>query len=505
MALKDIEHVVVVMMENRSFDNLLGWLYDNQTNPPPFNLPPQPVPTYAGLKANTYFNELNGRRLPVSRPPTAWPPANNPNVVPTPDPHEEFVYVTEQLFGTQTPAPGATPDMSGFLANYATTPAGEANAPQILQTFGPAEANVLNDLARNFAVCDFWFASVPSQTWPNRAFVHAGSSDGHVNNNNYEPYDIPTIFNVLESQGKSWGVFHDTTFIPSLTLGQFFPQLAMHDDHFFKYGTFKQLCGVAATADPGKKLPSYSFVEPRFTPELGFMAIDYPADYHPPHNICRGEQFLADVYNAVRTSPYRDKILLVITFDEHGGCYDHVPPPGGAAAPLPKPVSNDGTFDFSRFGVRVPAIVVSSYVQPGTVFRAPAGGPPFDHTSILATLRDWLNLDADPQHPFLPSPRIQKAPTLDLVLTVDDLGKRPDWPEICANCTIGDDDKTLANPLSQLQTSLLAAAVRQNSDNPADAATQAQLTQVKGLVTYADALNFMHPDAPGATGAGMVA
>lgn len=196
-----------------------------------------------------------------------------------------------------------------------------------MQTFGPTDANVLNDLAQNFAVCDHWYASVPSQTWPNRAFVHTGSSDGHLNNDNYELYDIPTIFNVLESQGKTWGVFHDTTLIPSLTLTQFFPRLTLHDGCFHKYDIFKQMCGVAATAAPAQKLPQYSFVEPRFTPELGLFAIDYPADYHPPHNICRGEQFLADVYQAVKNSPYRDKILLVITFDEHGGCYDHVPPP----------------------------------------------------------------------------------------------------------------------------------------------------------------------------------
>jgi phospholipase C len=95
--------------------------------------------------------------------------------------------------------------MSGFLLDYSAPDAGGSNAAQIMQTFGPAEANVLNDLARNFAVCDQWYSSVPTQTWPNRGFVHAGSSDGHINNDNYEPYDIPTIFNVLESQGKSWG------------------------------------------------------------------------------------------------------------------------------------------------------------------------------------------------------------------------------------------------------------------------------------------------------------
>ena len=496
MALNNIEHIVVVMMENRSFDNLLGWLYDDQTNPPPFNFPDQQPTTFAGLKPNTYYNELNGNRVYASHPPTAWPPANNPNVVPTPDPHEEFQFVTLQLFGTTSPGPAAVADMSGFLQDYSAPDAGGASAAQIMQTFGPAEANVINDLARNFAVCDQWYASVPSQTWPNRAFVHSGSSDGHVNNDDYEPYDIPTIFNVLESQGKTWGVFHDTTFLPSLTLSQFMPQLIMHDDHFFKYDDFKKLCAVADTSAT-QKLPQYSFVEPRFSPELGLFAIDYPADYHPPHNVCRGEQFLADVYQAVQTSPYRDKILLVITFDEHGGCYDHVPPPTGSAPPAPKPVSNDGTFNFSRFGVRVPAILISSYIRPGTVFRAPPGSPPFDHTSLLATLRDWLSLTGDPKNPFLPSPRIQTAPTLAAVLTLDDTNKNTNWPAIAANCTIGGDDQSLQTPLSGLQQSLIAAAVRRNSATPTDPTVVAQSTQqAKSLKTYADAINFMHPDAP---------
>ena len=497
MALKDIEHIVVVMMENRSFDNLLGWLYD-ENNRPAFNIPDQQPPTFEGLKPNIYYNELNGKRIYASHPPTAWPPANNPNVVPTPDPHEEFQYATVQIFGTATPAPNAQADMSGFLSDYSAPDAGGPDgAGQIMQSFGPADANVINDLARNFAVCDHWYASVPSETWPNRAFVHTGSSDGHLNNDDYELYDIPTIFNVLESQGKSWAVFHDTTLIPSLTLTQFSPQLLVHDGNFFKYDTFKKLCAATATSPTAQRLPQYSFVEPRFTPELGLFEIDYPEDYHPPHNICRGEQFLADVYQAVSSSPYRDKILLVITFDEHGGCYDHVPPPTGAAPPAPKSVSNDGTFDFARFGVRVPAIIVSSYVRPGTVFRAPPGSAPFDHTSVLATLRDWLNLDADPNNPFLPSPRIQSAPTLDCVLTFDDTNKNTNWPNITANCTIGDDDKSLGIPLNGLQKSLIAAAVRQKSGTPNDPDVAAQATQqAKALKTYADAIKFMHPDAP---------
>lgn len=497
MALENIEHVVVVMMENRSFDNLLGWLYDNLTDPPRFNIPDQVSPTFDGLRAMTHSNQLNGATVFAGRPPTAWPPANNPSVVPSPDPHEGFPYVNAQLFGTTNPAPGAVADMSGFLLDYSAPDAGGGNAAQIMQTFGPTEANVLNDLARNFAVCDQWYSSVPTQTWPNRGFVHTGSSDGHINNDNFEPYDIPTIFNVLESQGKSWGVYHNTTFIPSLTLAQFFPRLIPHVEKIQRYETFKNLCAAPSTATPAQKLPQYSFVEPRFTPELGLFAIDFPADYHPPHNICRGERFLADVYEAVRSSPYRDAILLVITFDEHGGCYDHVPPPTGAAPPDPSPQSRDGTFDFSRFGVRVPTIVVSSYVRPGTVFRAPQGHAPYDHTSILATVRDWLTLDADAHNPFLTSPRIKNAPSLDAVLSLDDNNKNANWPSITAVCSIGDDDQSLQTPLNSLQHSLIAAAARQHTPTPTDQATVMQsAVRAKSLRTYEAALNFLHPDAP---------
>jgi phospholipase C len=152
MALNNIEHLVVVMMENRSFDNLLGWLYDDLSNPPSFNLPTQPSPTFEGLRPNTFSNVLNGNRVYATHPPTAWPPANNPNAVPTPDPHEEFPFVNLQLFGTASPAAGVVADMSGFLLDYSAPDAGGASAAQIMQTFGPADANVLNDLARNFAV-----------------------------------------------------------------------------------------------------------------------------------------------------------------------------------------------------------------------------------------------------------------------------------------------------------------------------------------------------------------
>lgn len=507
MGMENIEHVVVAMMENRSFDNLLGWLYDNTTDPPAFNIPSQSPSTFDGLVAGAYSNALDGSPIYASRPPTGWPPAGNPAVVPTPDPHEEFDHIAHQIFGSVSPSVGAKPNMSGFLADYALTGAGPTAAGQIMQSFGAPEANVINGLARNFAVCDRWFASVPAQTWPNRGFVHAGSSDGHINNDDYELYDIPTIFNVLERQGKSWGVFSDTTLIPSLTLGQFLPQLLPHADRFHQYKMFKALCQGQPTAPPARRLPMYSFVEPRFVTELGLFNIDYPSDYHPPHDVSRGEIFLADVYRAVRTSPYRDKILLVITFDEHGGCYDHVPPPGGAAPPQPWPASRDEQFDFSRFGVRVPAIVISSYVRPGTVFRAASNEAPYDHTSILATLRDWLKLDGNPTNPFLPSPRIKAAPTLDRVLTLNETDKNADWPDVIPQRAPGSADTSFQTPLNDVQRSLLATALRvhrrQTFMVAPVAATNAPVVagpnaaaQAKALATYEDAFRFLHPETP---------
>src|SRR6266853_1194493 len=114
MGMENIEHFVVVMFENRSFDNLLGWLYDNESDPPKFNIPPQTPPTFEGLKENTYFNFINpssSEKVFASRQTTSWPSCANANQVPTPDPHEEFEHVTFQIFGTQSPSPEDIADM----------------------------------------------------------------------------------------------------------------------------------------------------------------------------------------------------------------------------------------------------------------------------------------------------------------------------------------------------------------------------------------------------------
>jgi phospholipase C len=481
--LANIDHVVVVMLENRSFDNLLGWLYE-PARPPRWNYPPKTPADFAGLAYGSYSNRLTvaSQPVPVSHPPTAWSTSPNPYVIPTPDPNETFDNVTTQLFGTPTPPPGAMPTMDGFLQDYATAKGVPSDAaPQIMETFGPNDANVINDLARAFAVSDRWFASVPSQTWPNRGFVHTGSSDGHLNNDDYELYDIPTVFNALEAAGKSWGVFHDTVYLPSLTLGQFMPRLLPHDDGFHPLREFKRRCRAAVSADPAKKLPQYSFVEPRFQAELGWFRVHYPNDYHPPHDVSRGEAFLAEVYGAVRASPCRDRILLIITFDEHGGCYDHVPPPDGSVTPDPGGVSRDGSFKFNRFGVRVPTIVVSSYVQPGTVFRS-AGEVPFDHASILATIRDWLGLGT-----LLTSPRIAQAPTLAGLFSP---APNADWPDIRPTRQPPGEDTSLETPLSDIQKAVVASHIRYQARMPGHPTAVAE---AKSQETYRDALRATAP------------
>ncbi|MCB9155891.1 MAG: phosphoesterase [Caldilineaceae bacterium] len=498
--MRQIEHVVVLFLENRSFDNLLGWLYTDQNNQPAHNIPPQPTPVYEGLESGKYFNtrgDGSGARVEAARATTGWPPINNPFMVPTPEPGEQFENITRQIFGAAEPAPGQAANMSGFLADYATL-ADPAIAAQIMQCYSPEQVPVISHLARNFAVCDHWFASAPCQTWPNRSFVHCGSSDGYINNDIYEPYGIDTIFNVLQEQGISWGVFSDTIYTPALTRIQF-DHLWRFEGNFKSFEQFQALCRAPANAEPEAKLPAYSFIEPRFATEWTPQKTYYGNDFHCTNNIAFGEYFLAQVYQTVRSSLYRDKILLIITFDEHGGCYDHVPPPTGAIAPQPSPISRDKRFHFDRFGVRVPAIVVSSYVKPGTVFRAEAGQPPYDHTSILATLREWKQLDADPEHPFLPSPRIAAAPTVWPVLTLDEASRRRDWPEVNANSLVDTDDMLDAHPINDLQMSLLAGEQAMRSGRSHIGA--AGVTKLRTAVhTHADLRThrsrFAHPERP---------
>ena len=402
-----IKHLIVVMMENRSFDHLLGFLYADVNNIPPINIPTPPPggkTTFDGLvqpnPTSDYWNPSNADYFsgedPIKVFATRGTTGAQPFLAPDHDPHEEFDNITAQIFGPKTST--RTERMRGFLVDYVTTDPGHPEkANQLMECYSPEQVSVISQLARNYAVSDRWFCSTPNQTLPNRAFVHAGTSMGRVSNKPDPLYDAETIFEVLEDTGHRWKVYNDTILMSLARLQ--FPQLwdPLLQPHFRGMGEFEEDCRDGT-------LPEYSFVEPSFQIE--------PNDEHPPHDVSLGEQFLLRVWKAVSGGKEWESTLLLITFDEHGGCYDHVEPP--PAVP-PDAASNPGEegFRFDRYGVRVPTVLISPYIEAGTVFRSPSDVP-YDHTSILATIRDWLQIPAEK---MLSSARVEKAPRFGNVLT----------------------------------------------------------------------------------------
>ncbi len=205
---------------------------------------------------------------------------------------------------------------------------------------------------------------------PNRAFVSAATSQGSMDDK-AKKFTVPSIFGTLGQHGIGWSVFgYDAQ---PLTRLNFPDTLAADDSHFGLFADFLQ----AASAG---RLPAYTFLEPSWESTGNSQ--------HPNYDVALGEQLIHDVYRALRDGPGWNQTLLVLTYDEHGGCYDHVPPPIGAMPPDPS--SGEFGFDFGRFGVRVPTVLVSPWIDAGSVFRVPAGSTPLDHTSILKTVeRRW--------------------------------------------------------------------------------------------------------------------
>lgn len=422
-ALAQIKHVVVLMMENRSFDNLLGKLYPRSE-------------IFDGLSGGEFNLDSAGNRVLVNN--LAGTGADV-MTTPNPNPGESWADINEQLFGRRdAPASDSMPDMSGFVRNYLSQsrrPRDRYDPKRIMHHFTPEQVPVISQLARQFAVSDRWFASAPTQTWPNRFFLHCATANGYENNlPAHFPYKMTSIFDRLHAKDPTngWRIYSND--IPhALTLANLWKQRR----HFSRFSTFLEHARQGA-------LPSYAFIEPDYFPFLGSQS-----DEHPPTSVAAGEGLIASVYNALRQGPAWTSTLLVILFDEHGGCYDHVPPP----LALPPSGSATSPFNFDRFGVRVPAVFVSPYIQPGQVLR-PAGVTPFDHTSVIATLRKRFDLG-----PPL-TDRDAAAPSFEAVLNLSEptnLGpERIEAPPVerRARSASAQDATADQSPLTDLQESL---------------------------------------------------
>ena len=395
--MRKVEHVVVLMLENRAFDGMLGHLYRksdafdglNGDESNPWHKPDGSVERVA---------IWNHRGMP---PETAW--------IPDPDPGELFDDINMQIFGLAG-ARGNEPTMDGFVDNYMRQPraARPADPRSVMHAFAPEQVPVVSGLARAFGVSDRWHASAPCQTWPNRFFAHTGTAGGWVNNERSRfpyrmPRFMPSVFRRLGAKGCSWKIyFHDV------------PQAATLFDLWVKIPTHFRLFEAEFDQDArAGRLPNYSFIEPRYYPSrlLNLM----PNDQHPPHDVVYGEQLIAAVYNAVRNAPTWDRTLLIVTYDEHGGCFDHVPPPAAVSPGGRYP----DAFAFDRYGVRVPTVVISPHIPPGSIVRpapSPDGGPayPFDHASIVATLHKLFDLGP------APTARVAAAPDLLSALTLEE-------------------------------------------------------------------------------------
>jgi phospholipase C len=437
-----LDHVVVLMFENRSFDNLLGRLYQ-----------PGEVPSFEGVTGRELSNPIPAWAAdPDGRTAVPYGVAARLDL-PSPDSGEEYQHVNTQLFGIIDPLSNRgkpaslmtapynappdsrlTPPMDGFVADYISTleatlgrmPRYEEYA-QIMTGYTAEQMPVVSALARGFATFDHWFADVPSQTFPNRSFFHAATSSGFLDD--AEPADgfpllnsAETIFERLEARGLSWRVYCDPPSHISVTgLIHARRLLERFDTNFFSTDQF------AEDAAAGR-LPAYSFIEPNLLyghndmhPGFDRTYPDVPFD--PPSSMIAGEGLLARIYDQVRSaaSPSGSNAwntLLLITFDEAGGTYDHVPPP---LAPPPDPAAPAGRFGFrfDRAGVRVPAIAISAWAPERTVVTED-----HLHTSLIRTLRDRWQLG-----PPLTA-RDAAARSLAPVLTLDTPRDPASWPDV---------------------------------------------------------------------------
>ena len=371
---------------------------------------------------------------------------------PNPDPGEEHQHTNTQLFNVldelnrfkdaekmvapfNAPAAGQEPTMDGFVTDYINFFTAEMGRQptyeeyrQIMTGYTPEQVPVISGIARGFGVFDHWFSEVPSQTMTNRSFWTAATASGFVVNRPMSDFmhhnQAETLFERLEQHGKTWKVYVLEPDPFSFTGMIHMPRLKERfAANFVPFSEFER------DASEGT-LPDFSLIEPNllaghsdYHPAFGralLPGIEVPID--PPSSILAGEAFLARIYHAIKSarSPEGSNVYntaFFIGWDEPGGTYDHVPP-GPVPPPDPSAPAGPLGFRFDRSGYRVPAIIVSPWVEEGVVFNEE-----YRHTSMIATLREVWDLG----QPF--TDRDAAARTFHHVLSLDSPRHPDTWPE----------------------------------------------------------------------------
>ncbi|HEX4168908.1 MAG TPA: alkaline phosphatase family protein [Bryobacteraceae bacterium] len=343
-----IQHVVVLMLENNSFDRMLGCMkavHPDMEGPNPPESNPFTNPDYPD--ASRLFAQLPDAQRTVAV-----------------DPGHDLDDVLRQIHQG---------DCKGFVSDFVQhcPQAPQAERYQIMDYFKLGDLPALHALAQNYLICDHWFSSVPGPTWPNRSFIHSGTSLGHIDmpGGIFHPalhlYNQPTVYRRLHEKNISWRIYYGDVPQSLLMSTQLeFPLNYRRMDRF-----------AADVAGSANDFPAYVFIEPSY---FG----SEQNDQHPPTDVMHGEALIADVYNALRTNEELwASTLFVLIYDEHGGFFDHVAPPATIA-----PDTNTARFAFNQLGIRVPALLISPWVDPG-VFS-----PVLDHTSLLKYATDKWDL-----------------------------------------------------------------------------------------------------------------
>jgi len=370
VGLDALKRIVVLMMENRSFDHMLGSLHAAN-------------PDIDGINVGLGNPDTQGAFV-SPQPGAAYQGELDP------DPDHHFPAVDLQLFGGATGA-GRTPTMQGFVTSYYNQRRDVAHSHKIMKYFTRDQLPVLTTLALEFAVFNRWFASIPGPTICNRAFAHYGTSFGHVDMNPVyvgEPFKSIYRRMIDATPKRTAKVYYFDTASSTMEVANL---LQDQPDLFGTFNQFLDDCEKGA-------LPDYSFIEPNFSDHATEDGEQLANDQHPDHDVRAGEGFIADVYNAIkRKDALWASTALLIVYDEHGGIYDHVPPPFCAPDQFTASANDTMTgqpFSFDRLGVRVPAVLVSPWIPKGTVVNRV-----FDHASIPATITRLFLGDYAPRSP----------------------------------------------------------------------------------------------------------